>query len=97
MKNVMKIAIPGLAAVVCVTLALAQDPAASRGGGKGKGGSAQLWYVEKTTGGVYKPPMRPLWKLSDLKAMLAGQSSWQAPQLICQGADSIVSSRLIDI
>ena len=77
MKNVMKIAIPGLAAVVCVTLALAQDPAASRGGGKGKGGSAQLWYVEKTTGGVYKPPMRPLWKLSDLKAMLAGQSSWQ--------------------
>jgi hypothetical protein len=77
MKNVMKSAIPGLAAVVCVTLALAQDPAASRGGGKGRGGSAQLWYVEKTTGGVYKPPMRPLWKLSDLKAMLAGQSSWQ--------------------
>ena len=63
MKNAMKIAIPGLAAAICVTLALAQDPAAGRGGkggGKGKGGPAQTWYVEKTPGGVYKPPMRPL-------------------------------------
>src|SRR4029077_11557547 len=79
-KNVMKIAISGLAAVVCVALALAQEPPAG-GGGKGKGGKgkgpAQLWYVEKTTGGVYKPPMRPLWKLSDLKTMHAGQNSWQ--------------------
>ena len=69
MNNVMKIAICGLAAAIFVTLALAQDaPPNGRGGGKGKGGPAQLWYVEKTTGGVYKPPMRPLWKLSDLKA-----------------------------
>jgi mannose-6-phosphate isomerase-like protein (cupin superfamily) len=80
MKDLMKMATAGLAAVVCVTLALAQDSAAGgRGSGKGggKGGPAQLWFVEKTTGGVYKPPMRPLWKLSDLKAIHAGQSSWQ--------------------
>jgi hypothetical protein len=75
MKIMIKIAIAGLAAMVCVPLAAAQNPAAGRGGGKG--GPAQLWYIEKTTGGVYKPPMRPLWKLSALKAMHAGQSSWQ--------------------
>src|ERR1051326_6779125 len=83
MKTVMKIAIPSLAALACFTLALAQEPAAARGGGgkaggKGKNkGPAQQWYVEKTTGGVYKPPMRPLWKLADLKTMHAGQNSWQ--------------------
>src|SRR5204863_6935853 len=45
-------------------------------GGRG-GGAAETWWVSKTKGGVYNPPMRPLWKLADLKQMHAGQSTWQ--------------------
>src|SRR5437762_7895402 len=41
------------------------------------GGGAEMWWVNKTKGGVYNPPMRPLWKLSDLKRMHAGQNNWQ--------------------
>jgi len=41
------------------------------------GGAPELWWVNKTKGGVYHPPMRPLWKLSDLKQMHAGRSNWQ--------------------
>ncbi len=36
----------------------------------------ESWWVEKTKGGVYKAPMRPLWKLSDLKTMHSGQDNW---------------------
>src|SRR5262245_43347126 len=49
----------------------AQNPPA------GRGGAAETWWVNKTKGGVYNPPMRPLWKLSDLKQMHAGQTNWQ--------------------
>lgn len=28
---------------------------------------AELWWVNKTEGGIYKPPMRPFWRLADLK------------------------------
>ena len=45
----------------------------------GRGGAAETWWVNKTRGGVYNPPMRPLWKLSDLKQMHAGQNNWQEP------------------
>jgi len=45
----------------------------------GRGGAAETWWVNKTRGGVYIPPMRPLWKLSDLKQMHAGQNNWQEP------------------
>src|SRR5438477_2003310 len=61
----------------------AQPPARGGGGagggrgGRGGGAPAQTWYVEKTKGGVYNPPMRPLWKLADLKQMHAGQNNWQ--------------------
>ncbi len=41
-----------------------------------RGGAAQTWWVHKTKGGVYPPPMRPLWKLADLKKMHAGQNNW---------------------
>jgi mannose-6-phosphate isomerase-like protein (cupin superfamily) len=34
------------------------------------------WWVEKTKGGVYVPPNKPLTKLSDLKARHAGQTNW---------------------
>ena len=52
----------------------AAAPAAGRGG-RG-GGPAKTWWVEKLNAGAYKSPMRPLWKLSDLKAMHAGQHTW---------------------
>ena len=41
------------------------------------GGAAEMWWVNKTRGGVYNPPMRPLWRRSDLKQMHAGQNNWQ--------------------
>ncbi len=41
------------------------------------GGAAETWWVNKTRGGVYNAPMRPLWKLSDLKQMHAGRNDWQ--------------------
>ncbi len=59
--------------------ALAQDAQQPSGGRGGGGAPAQTWYVEKTTGGVYNPPMRPHWKLSELKQMHPGQSTWQEP------------------
>jgi hypothetical protein len=37
---------------------------------------AESWWVNKTEGGVYKTPMRPLWRLVDLKKMHAGQANW---------------------
>jgi mannose-6-phosphate isomerase-like protein (cupin superfamily) len=52
----------------------AQDAQPARGG---RGGANEMWWVSKTRGGVYNPPMRPLWKLSDLKQMHAGQNNWQ--------------------
>jgi len=39
-------------------------------------GPRQTWWVVKTEGGIYKPPMRPLWRLADLKKMHQGQSNW---------------------
>src|SRR6476620_11276805 len=46
---------------------------------QGRGSTNETWWVNKTRGGVYTPPMRPLWKLSDLKQMHAGQNNWQEP------------------
>jgi len=63
-----------LVAGVCATLVFAQDDAPA---GRGRRGPAQYWWANKTEGGVYNPPMRPLWKLSDLKKMHAGQNNWQ--------------------
>ncbi|HUO22079.1 MAG TPA: cupin domain-containing protein [Caulobacteraceae bacterium] len=41
-----------------------------------QGRQAEFWWLQKSPGGVYKPPMRPLWKLADLKKMHAGQHNW---------------------
>ncbi len=38
---------------------------------------SQQFWLEKTKGGVYKAPMRPVWHLADLKKMHAGQDIWQ--------------------
>jgi quercetin dioxygenase-like cupin family protein len=44
--------------------------------GGGRGGPPEYWWVNKTDGGVYKPPLRPLWRLADLVKMHAGQNNW---------------------
>ena len=54
------------AGVLCLATAQAQP-------GRGP---QQTWWVIKTKGGVYKPPMRPLWRLADLKKMHEGQTNW---------------------
>jgi mannose-6-phosphate isomerase-like protein (cupin superfamily) len=63
----------------------AQEPAAAPApaapGAAGRGGRAnrpppEMFYINKTKGGIYTPPMRPLWKLSDLLQMHAGQNNW---------------------
>jgi mannose-6-phosphate isomerase-like protein (cupin superfamily) len=38
---------------------------------------AEPWWVEKSEGGVYRAPMRPLWRLADLQKMHPGQNNWQ--------------------
>ena len=83
MRTRSRIGIGGLVVGSCLPL-LAQDapePARAGGGRGGRGGRgggpAQTWFVEKTKGGVYNAPMRPIWKLSELKKMHAGQNNWQ--------------------
>ena len=50
--------------------------AQQQGGARGGGGPVQTWWVNKTQGGVYKAPMRPIWKLTELKKMHSGQNTW---------------------
>jgi mannose-6-phosphate isomerase-like protein (cupin superfamily) len=57
--------------------ALEAQQAAPAAGGRGAGGAAQTWWINKTKGGVYVPPNKPLWKLSELKAKYAGRNNWQ--------------------
>ena len=52
-------------------------PAAAGRGGRG-GGPAKTWWTEKLAVS-YKAPMRPLWKLSDLKAMHKSERTWSTP------------------
>jgi quercetin dioxygenase-like cupin family protein len=70
MKNLFpKIGSAAILAAACAT----SGPVVAQGGR----GPLETWWVPKSEGGVYRPPMRPLWKLSDLKAMHAGQADWQ--------------------
>jgi len=97
MKVTMKIAGGGLVAAVCVLTVFAQAPAqppapAPARGGRGGGGAAQTWWVNKTPGGVYNPPMRPLWKLADLKTMHAGQNNWQEQIILDPECDATYNS-----
>src|SRR5436853_7792630 len=39
-------------------------------------GSAETWWVAKTRGGVYNPPMRPIRRKADLLRTHAGQNTW---------------------
>jgi mannose-6-phosphate isomerase-like protein (cupin superfamily) len=66
-----------LLAASCLTPVFAQNAGGPPGaGGQGRGGPPEYWWVNKTEGGVYKPPMRPLWRLAELKAMHPGQNNW---------------------
>jgi mannose-6-phosphate isomerase-like protein (cupin superfamily) len=62
-----------LLAASCLVPAFAQAPPAPAGGGRG---ATEQWYVNKTKGGVYKAPMKPLWKKVDLLAAHRGQNNW---------------------
>lgn len=55
MKVTFQFAAVGLAAFFGVISA--QEPGAARGA---RGRAAETWWVNKTDGGVYKPPNRPL-------------------------------------
>src|SRR5262249_33545669 len=60
-----------------VSVAFVVVSALSTAAAQNGGGTPETWWVNKTKGGVYHAPMRPLWKLSDLKRMHAGQNDWQ--------------------
>jgi quercetin dioxygenase-like cupin family protein len=60
--------------------------------GGGRGGPPEYWWVNKAEGGVYKPPMRPLWRLSDLKRMHAGQDNWSQQIILDPEQDATYNS-----
>ena len=72
MKNSILCGVASLA-----VLALAAAPAFAQGGGGRP--APQQWWAYKEKGGVYTPPNKPYWKLSDIKALHAGQNNWQQP------------------
>jgi mannose-6-phosphate isomerase-like protein (cupin superfamily) len=53
---------------------------------------AEPWWVEKTQGGVYRPPMKPLWRLADLKKMHAGQNDWRQHIILDPEQDATYNS-----
>ena len=79
-----------LLAVMCLSAALANI--ASAQGRGGRGGPQETWWVNKTAGGVYKAPMRPIWKLSDLKQMHSGQNTWQEQIILDPEQDATYNS-----
>jgi quercetin dioxygenase-like cupin family protein len=60
--------------------------------GAGRGGPAEYWWVNKTEGGLYKPPMKPLWRLSELKKMHSGQNNWSEQIILDPEQDATYSS-----
>src|ERR1700685_1843751 len=60
--------------------------------GGGRGGSPEYWWVNKTEGGVYKPPMRPIWRLADLKKMHEGQNNWSQQIILDPEQDATYNS-----
>jgi mannose-6-phosphate isomerase-like protein (cupin superfamily) len=57
---------------------LNSEPLSSQGPGGGRGGTPpQQYWVQKTKGGVYVPPNKPLVKLTDLKAKYKGRPTWR--------------------
>ena len=75
-------------AVVCTSV-LALTPSLAQPEGRGP---AENWWVNKTEGGVYKKPMRPLWRLADLKKMHAGQTNWSEQIILDPEQDATYNS-----
>ena len=73
----------------CSVLALTPSLAQPAGGGRGP---AENWWVNKTEGGVYKAPMRPLWRLADLKKMHAGTDNWSQQIILDPEQDATYNS-----
>ena len=86
----LKIAIAVLVTAAGIAPISAQD-AAPQASGRGRG-PTETWLVNKTPGGVYKPPMRPLWKLADLKQMHAGQNNWTEQIILDPEQDATYNS-----
>lgn len=80
--------------VVAISAVFAQNSATSAGSSPTLAGRqpAEPWWVEKTAGGIYKPPMRPMWKLSDLKRMHAGQANWRQQIILDPEQDATYNS-----
>ena len=53
---------------------------------------AQTWWVNKTQGGVYKAPMKPIWKLSELKQKYAGKNNWKEQIVLDPEQDATYNS-----
>ena len=81
------LAIAALALVSSTALVLAPSLAQPEGRGP-----AENWWVNKTEGGVYKAPMRPLWKLADLKKMHGGQTNWSEQIILDPEQDATYNS-----
>lgn len=84
MKTKSTLMAASLAAVLC-------SGASAQRGGRG-GGPAQNWWIGKTQGGIYKAPMRPIWKLSDLRQMHSGQNTWQEQIVLDPEQDATYNS-----
>ena len=61
---------------LCWGALAAQEPAPAGRGGR-QGGPPQYYWVQKTKGGVYVPPNKPLTRLADLKKKHSGQANWK--------------------
>jgi mannose-6-phosphate isomerase-like protein (cupin superfamily) len=51
-----------------------------------------MWWINKTVGGVYAPPMRPLWKQAELLRMHAGQNNWREQVVLDPEQDATYNS-----
>ena len=57
-----------------------------------QGPAAGTWWVSKTQGGVYRPPMKPIWKLSELKKKYAGVNNWKEQIVLDPEQDATYNS-----
>ena len=62
---------------------------------RGSSGEApEAWWIEKPIGGqsAYTSPMRPLWRLADLKKAHVGQNNWSQPIVLDDEQDATYNS-----
>jgi quercetin dioxygenase-like cupin family protein len=79
--------------VLCLAFAMGVAGSVSTSKAQPAGrGPAEYWWVNKTEGGVYKAPNRPLWRLADLKKMHAGQNNWSQQIVLDPEQDAIYNS-----